>query len=140
MDTEIEDFDIEWLQWFDEKAKTDLFFCEGYEHSPVCIVSGNGKRVLIACDGEMRIVHKKDGDDFIIRDFWDLQEIGVNTDDDLVKLEDSFIDFSPWLDAYDITKRYAPEDGVESFEHLDMVSGEIDEILEKVKIYLKETK
>lgn len=132
----IDDYDIEWLQWFDPQATSDLFYCEGYHHSPVCIVKGNGRHILIACDGEMTIRYN----DNVIKDFWDLEENGIKTDLDLSKLDPDNFDDNPWLDAYDVTVNYDEVAGVETYDNLDMVSGTIEEIIEKVKIYLKENK
>ena len=134
--------DIEWLMWYDADAKSDVFYCDGSGHSPVCIVRSNGKQILIAVDGEMKIVtnHPDTNEEYIIEDHWDLLEIGIKKDSDLKKLDDSEIEMSPWFDAYDISINYDPSNGVEVYAHLDMVSENIDEVMEKVKVYLKETK
>ena len=62
---------------------------------------------------------------------------GIHTDDDIEKLSDANWDFSPWFDAYDITENYEPENGVESFVHLDMVEGNLDDIIDTVKQYIR---
>lgn len=138
----IKNIDIEWLAWEDENQRSDVFYCDGYNHTPICIVKGNGKKVLISCDGEMRAHFiDSDGEEHLITDSWDLEDAGIKTDSDLKRYEDKleWID-NPWLDAYDITEEYSPENGVESLVHLDMVSGTIDEIMEKVKTYISEEK
>jgi hypothetical protein len=135
-DKDIEGYDIEWLQWFNPEAKSDVFYCEGYEHSPVCVVSGNGRRILISCDGELRITID---DEIIIQDHWDLIEHGFKTDADIPKLyEVGQVDWNCWLDAYDITSDYDPVAGQETYDHLDMISDNLDEIFDQVKAYLKE--
>lgn len=133
------EFDIEWLQHDEPDQRQDIFYCEGYEHSPVCIIKGNGKQVLISCDGEMRIIHKINGDDYIITDYWDLIEAGIKTDEDVYKvLEDADWDCNPWFDAYDISMNYQPELGPDNMGiHLDMVSGDLDEIIGLVKRYIE---
>ena len=130
-------FDIEWLQHNDLSQRQDIFYCEGYEHSPVCFIKGNGRKVLISCDGEMRIIYKVDGDDVIISDYWDLIDAGVKSDDDIWKLKLADWDCNPWFDAYDVTEGYHPENGVESFVHLDMVEGNLDDIIDTVKQYIR---
>ena len=134
----IKNIEIEWLAWEDENQRSDVFYCEGYGHSPICIVSGDTKKVLISCDGEMRAHFiDSDGEEHLITDSWELEDAGIKSDSDLRRFEDKFEwDDNPWLDAYDITDGYHPENGSESFDHLDMVSGTIDEILEKVKEYI----
>ena len=91
--------DIEWLMWYDADAKSDVFYCDGSGHSPVCIVRSDGKQILIAVDGEMKIVtnHPDTNEEYIIEDHWDLLEIGIKKDSDLKKLDDSEIEMSPWL-------------------------------------------
>jgi hypothetical protein len=131
--------DIEWLAYVSENQRSDVFYCDGYNHSPVCIVKGKYKKVLISCDGEMRAKFiDSDGEEHTITDFWELEEAGIKTDSDLSKYEDKleWIE-NPWLDAYDITDGYHPENGSESMDHLDMVSGDLDEILNKVKNYIE---
>ena len=36
-------FDIEWLTENEPNQRTDVFYCEGYFHTPVCIIKGNTK-------------------------------------------------------------------------------------------------
>lgn len=133
------EYDIEWLAHEDKNQRTDVFYCDGYHHTPVCIVKNKYRKVLIACDGEMRAKFiDSDGEEHTITDCWELEAAGIKTDSDLQKHEDKieWID-NPWFDAYDITFGYEPENGTESFIHLDMVCGDLDEILEIVKGYIK---
>lgn len=142
MSTDTKNYDIEWLQWFDEKAKTDIFYCEGYEHSPVCIIKGNNRQVLVSCDGEMNALFiDNDGEEHRITDYWGLVNAGIKTDFDLEKLKDKIEwDMTPWFNAYDITEDYQEDLGPDnSGVNLEMVSGTIDEILQKVEGYMKET-
>lgn len=138
-------FDIEWLNWYNPEAKSDVFYCDGYGHSPVCVIkatdenTGKDTHILISVDGEMRLDYLDPitGDIHNIRDSWDLAEIGITKDSDLIKLDGVNWDMNPWFDAYDITADYASEDGMESLIHLDMVSGDLDEIIGRVMEYLK---
>lgn len=124
--------DIEWLMENEPDQRTDVFYCEGYFHSPVCIITGNTRKVLISCDGEMTIRYK----DIVIKDFWDLLNNGIKTDADLKKLDRDKYDDEPWFDAYDITKNYDPTIGHESYDNLDMVHDNLDEVISMVKNYL----
>lgn len=142
---DIAPFDIEWLEWYNPEAKADVFYCDGYGHNPVCVIkatdedTGKDTHILISVDGEMRLDYLDPitGDIHNVRDFWDLAEIGITKDSDLVKLDGMEWDMNPWFDAYDITAKYTPEDGIESLIHLDMVSGDLDEIIGRVIEYLK---
>jgi hypothetical protein len=125
-------FDIEWLTENEPNQRTDVFYCEGYFHTPVCIIKGNTRKVLISCDGEMTIRYK----DIVIKDFWDLLNNGIKTDADLKKLDRDNYDDEPWFDAYDITKNYDPTIGHESYDSLDMVHDNLDEVISMVKNYL----
>lgn len=133
--------DIEWLVHEELHQRSDVFYCDGYNHTPVCVVKGENRKVLISCDGEMDVRFiDEDGEEHKITDFWGLLDVGIKSDADLQKYEDklNWID-NPWFDAYDITDDYQPELGPDnSGIHLDMVSGSIDEILEKVKNYINE--
>lgn len=102
----ITEFDIEWLLSYDENQNDAIFYCEGYEHSPICVISGNDRKVLIVCNGEMKIVYELNNEEFIIQDFWDLMRAGINTDEDLEKLDEYERDCNPWFEAYDITEIY----------------------------------
>jgi len=125
-------FDIEWLTENEPNQRTDVFYCEGYFHTPVCIIKGNTRKVLISCDGEMTIRYK----DIVIKDFWDLLNNGIKTDADLKKLDRDNYDDEPWFDAYDITNNYDPTIGHESYDSLDMVHDNLDEVISMVKNYL----
>lgn len=145
---DIAPFDIEWLDWYNPEAKSDVFYCDGYDHHPVCVVkatdedTGEDTHILISVDGEMRLDYLDPitRETHYIRNSADLAEIGITKDSDLVKLDGIDWGMSPWFDAYDITVDYAPKDGIESLIHLDMVSGDLDEIIQKVVVYLKTEK
>jgi hypothetical protein len=74
--------------------------------------------------------------DIVIKDFWDLLNNGIKTDADLKKLDRDNYDDEPWFDAYDITKNYDPTIGHESYDNLDMVHDNLDEVISMVKNYL----
>jgi hypothetical protein len=125
-------FDIEWLQKSEPKQRQDVFYCEGYHHSPVCIITGNEKKVLISCDGEMTIRNEDD----VIKDFWDLLDSGVKTDADLARLDPDNFDDEPWFAAYDITKNYDETAGHETYDDLGIIEGNLDEMIKLVKEYI----
>ena len=125
-------FDIEWLQENEPEQRTDVFYCEGYHHSPVCIITGNERKVLISCDGEMTI---RDEDD-VIKDFWGLLDSGIKTDDDLARLDPDNFDDEPWFAAYDITDNYDEVAGHETYDDLGIIEGNLDEMIKLVNEYL----
>ena len=112
--------------------RTDVFYCEGYHHSPVCIITGNERKVLISCDGEMTI---RDEDD-VIKDFWGLLDSGIKTDDDLARLDPDNFDDEPWFAAYDITDNYDEVAGHETYDDLGIIEGNLDEMIKLVNEYL----
>ena len=133
-------FDIEWLQKDEPEQRTDLFYCEGYQHSPVCIITGGSRKVLISCDGEMRIKYKYGGETFTLTDYWDLLEHDIKRDIDLNKLDyDNYID-NPWFAAYDITNNYDEDAGWETYEDIGFVHDNLDEMILRVKYYITEGK
>jgi len=125
-------FDIEWLTENEPKQRTDVFYCEGYHHSPVCIITGNERKVLISCDGEMTIRYKDD----VIKDFWGLLENGIKTDLELMRLDHDNYDDEPWFAAYDITNNYDEVAGHETYDDLGIIEGNLDEMIKLVKEYL----
>jgi hypothetical protein len=128
--------DIEWLTENEPEQRTDLFYCEGYHHSPVCIITGNTRKVLISCDGEMTIRHQHLGQEYVIKDFWDLLDLHITKDIDLNVLDRDKFDDEPWFDAYDITNNYDEVAGHETYDSLDMVHDNLDEVISMVKNYL----
>ena len=132
--------DIEWLQERNPNQSLDIFYCEGYEHSPVCYITGNERKVLISCDGEMKgVFTDESGDEVIIGDFWDLMDAGIDSDDIYLELRHRFEwDFNPWFTAYDITKDYDPDLGHSTYNCLEFVEGTLDEIIDNVNNYIKQ--
>ena len=126
------EFDIEWFTENEPKQRRDVFYCEGYHHSPVCIITGNERKVLISCDGEMTI---RDEDD-VIKDFWGLLDSGIKTDDDLARLDPDNFDDEPWFAAYDITNNYDEVAGHETYDDLGIIEGNLDEMIKLVKEYI----
>jgi hypothetical protein len=125
-------FDIEWLTENEPDQRTDVFYCEGYHHSPVCFITGNKRKVLISCDGEMTIRHEGD----VIKDFWGLLDNGIKTDIDLTKLDRDNYDDEPWFAAYDITDNYDEVAGHETYDDLGIITGNLDQMIELVKEYI----
>lgn len=130
------EFDIEWLTENEPEQRTDMFYCEGYHHSPVCIITGNERKVLISCDGEMTIRYKINDQEHILKDFWDLLDNGIARDIDLNKLDPDNFDDSPWFAAYDITNNYDEVAGYETYDDLGIVEGNLDEMIKLVKEYI----
>lgn len=148
---DITKFEIEWLMEYSEGKNAAIFYCESYEHSPICIVKGNDRKVLIACNGEMSIPYQLNNEEFIIKDFWDLMEAGINSDNDVIKLlEDGSIDYdwdyNPWLEAYDITELYEDDDinmtkyfeaqSTEDIPSLEITKYELKSIISEVNNYI----
>jgi hypothetical protein len=125
-------FDIEWLTENEPKQRTDVFYCEGYHHSPVCFITGNKRKVLISCDGEMTIRYKHS----VLKDFWGLLGNGIKTDADLKKLDHDNYDDEPWFAAYDITNNYDEVAGHETYDDLGIIEGNLDEMIKLVKEYI----
>jgi hypothetical protein len=130
------EFDIEWLTENEPEQRTDLFYCEGYHHTPVCIITGNERKVLISCDGEMRIRYDYGGEEYIITDFWDLLEHDIKRDIDLNRLDCDKYDDSPWFAAYDITNNYDEVAGHETYDDLSIIESNLDEMIKLVKEYI----
>lgn len=129
-------FDIEWLMDNEPEQRTDLFYCEGYHHSPVCIITGNERKVLISCDGEMTIRHLHLGEEYVIKDFWDLLDLHINKDIDLNALDPDNFDDTPWFAAYDITNNYDEVAGHETYDDLGIIDDNLDKMIELVNEYL----
>jgi hypothetical protein len=126
------EFNIEWFTENEPKQRTDMFYCEGYHHTPVCIITGNERKVLISCDGEMTIRYK----DIVMKDFWDLLNNGIKTDADLKKLNPDNFDDTPWFAAYDITNNYDEVAGHETYDDLGIIDDNLDKMIELVKEYI----
>ena len=131
------EFDIEWLTENEPDQRTDLFYCEGYHHSPVCFITGNDRKVLISCDGEMTIRYEINGQEHNLKDFWDLLDNGIKTDADLMKLNRDNYDDEPWFAAYDITNNYDEVAGYETYDDIGIIEGDLDKMIELVKEYIE---
>jgi hypothetical protein len=131
------EFNIEWLADNEPLQRTDLFYCEGYHHSPVCIITGHYRKVLISCDGEMTIRYEANGQEHVIKDFWDLLENDIKTDDDLKKLDRDNFDDEPWFAAYDITNNYDEVAGHETYDDIGIIHDNLDEMINMVEYYIK---
>lgn len=129
-------FNIEWLTENEPEQRTDMFYCEGYHHSPVCIITGNEKKVLISCDGEMTIRHQHLGQEYVIKDFWDLLDLHISKDIDLNALDPDKFDDTPWFAAYDITDNYDEVAGHETYDDLGIIESNLDEMIKLVNKYL----
>lgn len=123
-------FYFNWHQIYDTNCKSDIFYHDYGNSSPVVDISFNGNRIMITCDGEMNFIYKGER----VRQYRDLSKCGINTDIDWLKALDDDQDypegFMPWFDAYEYN------DSVNDWEHIDMVSGHIDDIILTVQKYL----
>lgn len=122
-------FKFEWVVTYDPLRKSDVFYCDGYNHTPLLYIEYNDQRVMIACDGEMHFEYNE----VVVRSADDLPEAGINTDSDWVKaiheLDDGLF---PWFDAYEWDEDYM------QWEHLNMVNSEYEDIILQAQRYLME--
>jgi hypothetical protein len=122
-------FEFDWKDRYDHLAKSDVFYCLGTTHSPVVYIRYNNRIVQISCDGEMDFWYN----DVRIRSYEGLIKAGILTDTDWLKAREEIHDGSfPWFDAY----MEDPE--TYNLEHLDMVHGDLDDIILEVQKYLME--
>ena len=125
-------FIFEWEMNYNPIQKSDIFYSEGYSHNPVVYISFNDRRVMISCDGQMNFYL----DDTKVRSCFDLVKANVVNDTDwqIVRNHPDFgySGLFPWFDAYEYNE------DTNDWEHLDMVYGEIDEIILAVQRYLME--
>lgn len=118
---------FDWHNIYDHKQISDVFYCIGNGHNQVVYMEFNGRRVKISCDGEMSFYYGNTR----IRSNFDLEEAGIDSDAVWSQIRDSVDDgLFPWFDAYEWNEEK------EYWEHLDMVSGELDEIINRVQVYL----
>jgi hypothetical protein len=121
-----EKFRIDWIQPYFDSQQSPEFYCEYGTHSLVCYVCYKGFEVAIYCDGELLIKTK----DFIIKSADGLTANDIFTDDDLrIKIAADDWIMNCWFDIYDVEQ---------DNQHLDLVSYNINEAIEKAKEYLKE--
>jgi len=120
-------FEFQWVDTYDHLAKSDVFYCLGYTHNAVVYMRYNNRIILISCDGEMDFWYN----DVRIRSCNDLIEAGILTDTDWQKARDTIDDGSfPWFDAYiEHPETY-------ELEHLDMVNGDLDDIILQAQRYM----
>jgi hypothetical protein len=122
-------FKFRWVVCYDPLRKSDVFYCDGYHHTPLLYIEFKDETVMIACDGEMHFEYN----DVIVRNSEDLFEAGIRTDADWVKaiheLEDCLL---PWFDAYEWDEDY------KEWKHLDMVNSEYEDIILQAQRYLME--
>jgi hypothetical protein len=121
-----EKFRIDWIQSYFDSQQSPEFYCEQGAHNLVCYVCYKGFEVAIYCDGEMLIKTN----DVTIKSVEDLVINGILSDDDLkTKIESDDWIMNCWFDIYDVEQ---------DNQHLDLVSYNINEAIEKAKEYLKE--
>lgn len=125
-------FYLDWHIAYDHHRKSDVFYCDGYRgHTPVVDINYMGKIVQISCDGEMDFEYK----DFRVRNCDDLFDAGITSDliwhKVIENYEISGNENTPWFDAYLL-------DESNNWEHLDMVNGDIDDIIHSVQKFMLE--
>lgn len=118
-------FYFEWHQAYDPHRKSDVFYVDYGTCSPVVDITFNDKRVQITCDGEMRFTYNN----YDIRKYDDLIRSGILNDQDWFEA-DIHDGFFPWFDAYEY------DEDKKDWVHLDMVNGDIDNIILHVQRYL----
>jgi hypothetical protein len=120
-------FKFNWIVSYDPLRKSDVFYCEGYNHTPLLYIEYMDKRVMISCDGEMHFEYN----DVIVRHCEDLVEAGIHTDAHWTKaiheIEDGLF---PWFDAYEW------DEDSQEWQHLDMVNSEYEDIILQVQKYM----
>lgn len=123
-------FYFEWHQIYDHHRKSDIFYHDHGTCSPVVDITFNNHTVQITCDGEMDF-HVKD---VHVRSYDDLIAAGIKTDLDWKELtNDSYFGYwglYPWFDAYEY------DEDKKDWVHLDMVNGDIDDIIREVQKYM----
>jgi hypothetical protein len=122
-------FEFQWVDQYDHLAKSDVFYCLGYTHNAIAYIRYNNRIILISCDGEMDFWYN----DVRIRSCNDLVEAGITTDTEWLKAREEIHDGSfPWFDAY------IEDPETYELEHLDMVHGDLDDIILNAQQYLME--
>ena len=121
-------FYFRWHQLYDPHRKSDIFYVDRGTSSPVVDITFNDKMVQITCDGEMMFTYNG----YRIRKYDDLMDSGLVSDKEWnqVDIHDGLY---PWFDAYEYN-----EDNNE-WIHLDMVNGDLDDIILEVQRYILET-
>lgn len=111
-------------------SQTDAVFYQG--HGKVAEVEIDGYSVAIFCDGDMRAIYECPSE-IVLRTPKDFINHGLDTDARLREAQDKELlvwDMNPWFDCYTLSG--------EHLEHLDMVTGTIDEAIEGAVAYLEE--
>lgn len=120
-------FYFEWIDLYMHNRTSDVFYCLGEGHSPVVYIEFNGRRTMISCDGEMSFYYG----DTRIRSGFDLAKARIDSDAIWEQIRGCIDDgLFPWFDAYEWD-----QDG-KYWNHLDMVSGDLNEIIFNVQHYL----
>ena len=121
------EFKFEWIDRYDSLRRSDVFYCMGNNHNPVVDIKYDGRLIRIACDGEMNF----DWNGVTVRNDNDLMSAGIFTDKDWLEvLDDNDFDaLLPWFDAYE-------EIEGEFWVHLDMVYGDLNEIIKAVQRFI----
>lgn len=125
-------FNFKWHEPYNHHRKSDVFYCDGYRgHVPIVDIEYMGKIVQISCDGELDFNYK----DLRIRNCDDLIEAGIASDFVWHKVIENYEisgnENTPWFDAYLL-------DESNQWEHLDMVNGNIDDIISSVQKFMLE--
>lgn len=120
----INDIKIEYTYGEPKDQTLDIFYCDGYGSGPVAKVSYKDIAIHIYCDGEMDFTHNG----IRVRNNSRLEEAGIFNDSDAAKINSNQWMNNPWFDAY-----LESDNGL---EHLDMVTGDINEAVNQAKKWL----
>jgi len=115
----MKDVKVKYIYGEPKDQTLDVFYCDGYGHTYVAKVTYKDVSIKIYCDGEMRFIHN----DVTVRNNSQLEKAGIFTDSDVEKIDTNQWINNPWFDAY--------LESDNSLEHLDMVTGDINEAVKQ---------
>lgn len=124
------------ITWHENDLRSEgqddpAFYTWGLGHTPICTVHHNGRSVVVACDGEMRLHDNKR--DEIARYSDDLPSFSILTDSDIeATYEDDRFTWvnNTWFDLYDAND--------DSDGHLDCVCHSLTDAIEQAVVLCAE--
>ena len=126
---------VEYIYGEPKDQTSDVFYCDGYGHNLVAKVTYKDISINIYCDGEMRFIHN----DITVRNNSQLEEAGIFTDSDVEKIDTNQWMDNPWFDAYLDYDKEDSKYALAAFmgeDHLDMVTGDINEAVKQATEWL----
>ena len=115
---------VEYIYGEPKDQTSDVFYCDGHGHNLVAKVTYKDIKIHIYCDGEMDFTHNG----IRVRNNSRLEEAGIFNDSDAAKIDSNQWMNNPWFDAY-----LESDNGL---EHLDMVTGDINEAVKQATEWL----